>query len=81
MAKISDKTIARWSVMAADWVSAHGRGIGLEAIDTGQLAWSVAHSCGITNEAYQDRTILDAHIQTALEKIFPNAVFKDAKRY
>ena len=51
-------------------------------IVTGRDAWTVAHNSGICRLAYDiSRDITDAHIQTVLEQIFPNAIFKDAKRY
>ena len=50
-------------------------------IKTGRDAWSIAHRAGIVRDAYADREIVDAHIQTALEKIFPNADFLDKKIY
>lgn len=74
MAKISKETIADWTARA-DVV------IDRATVVTGLAAWDMAHKLGFTNEAYKDRDILDAHIQTALEKVFPNAVFKDKKVY
>tara|TARA_R110000868_G_scaffold76760_10_gene220473 strand:- start:610 stop:846 length:237 start_codon:yes stop_codon:yes gene_type:complete len=51
-------------------------------ITTGREAWQIAHRAGIVRHAYDiDRSITDAHVQTALEAIFPYAVFKDKKRY
>ena len=53
-------------------------------IKTGVDAWAVAHKTGMTRTAYdlpRSLGVNDAHIQTVLEAIFPNAVFKDAKRY
>jgi len=59
-----------------------GHGYKREDIKTGVQAWDVAGLAGITKAAYAiDRSIVDAHIQTALGKIFPNAVFRDHKRY
>lgn len=55
-----------------------------EDVKTGRDAWSIAHKAGITRRAYdlpRELGVNDAHIQTALEDIFPNAVFRDAKRY
>lgn len=48
---------------------------------TGKDAWALAHRAGVTQFCYKDRSVVDAHIQTALEQIFPNAVFKDKKVY
>jgi hypothetical protein len=80
MTKFSADTIKRWEQMASDWLAAN-TSIGVGDILTGRDAWTVAHRCGITNEAYKDRSVIDAHIQTALQSIFPNAEFKDKKRY
>lgn len=79
MAKISDETVTRWTDEAQAFLQPHG--LGVDAVLTGRDAWAIAHSVGICREAYKDRDIVDAHIQTALQKVFPNAVFQDAKRY
>jgi hypothetical protein len=69
--------------MAADWLREYSNGsISLPDIKTGVDAWAVAHRSGIVRNAYnQGRDVLDAHIQTILESIMPNAVFLDQKRY
>ena len=65
---------------ADSWLAA--RGYARADIRTGRDAWAVAHGSGITSHAYAlSRDIVDAHVQTALERIFPNAVFRDAKHY
>jgi hypothetical protein len=52
------------------------------SITEGWQAWRVAGKAGVLDDAYSiGRDITDGHVQTALEKIFPCAVFKDAKRY
>lgn len=79
MAKIDAQTVQRWRGMAADFLSDYG--LQCQSILTGRDAWTVAARCGINSEAYRDRSIVDAHIQTALENIFPNATFKDRKVY
>lgn len=84
MAKFDTKTTERWDQKAQAWLDANANGLTrltLAEIMTGIDAWTVAHRSGITQEAYSDRTVTDAHIQTALERIFPNAQFKDVKRY
>lgn len=78
--KIPKETVTKWQEMAQKWLGAH-KSTEPADIKTGQEAWTVAHLSGITREAYEDRAIIDAHIQTALESIFPNAVFKDKKVY
>jgi hypothetical protein len=76
-----------WKERASEWLTDHANKTGhplaaLTDIDRGVDAWTVAHRAGLTREAYaMGRDINDAHIQTALEKIFPNAVFMDKKRY
>lgn len=48
----------------------------------GPDAWTVAHQAGIVRHAYDiGADVTDGHIQTALERVFPNAVFKDKKVY
>ena len=60
----------------------NGRKLTRQDVLTGRDAWNVSHRASITNHAYaQGRDVVDAHIQTALQRVFPNAVFKDAKRY
>lgn len=79
MAKISDATVNGWREKALAYLAPRQHALG--DVTTGRDAWTVAHQCGITGEAYADRTVTDGHIQTALEKIFPNAVFRDKKVY
>jgi hypothetical protein len=58
-------------------------------VDSGSLAWSIASKCGITAYCYGDTSrdlpglpgICDAHIKTALQHIFPNAIFRDKYAY
>jgi hypothetical protein len=69
-----------YTTRADSWLAA--RGNARADIKTGRDAWTVAHGAGITSHAYDlARDITDAHIQTALERVFPHAVFHDAKRY
>lgn len=79
MSKFNAETIDRWATMAADCLGQ--RGYDLYDVKFGSEAWSVAHTAGITKEAYEDRSVVDAHIVSALRKIFPNAVFKDKYIY
>lgn len=58
----------------------------LESVEIGADAWTVLHKSGayraIGDEypsGYPDYS--DGHLQTALEGIFPNVVFRDKKRY
>lgn len=77
--KFDAATVNRWTCMAEDYLS--GRDMFREGILTGRDAWEVAHRAGITREAYGDREVTDGHIQTALERVFPNAIFQDRKVY
>ena len=72
--------IPEWQQRAQSWL--FERDLLCSDVTTGVDAWTVAHSTGITREAYSiDRSVVDAHIQTALKQIFPNAVFKDRPHY
>lgn len=78
--RIDANTIQAWRGKAERLCAEYN--LTLADIKTGREAWGAAHKAGITSEAYaMGRDIHDAHIQTALERIFPNAVFRDAKRY
>lgn len=80
MAKFDKETIERWRGMARDWMHVNCEFEPMSVL-AGRDAWAVAARCGITREAYADRSATDGHIQTALEKIFPNVVFRDKKVY
>lgn len=77
--KFDKATVNRWSVMAADYLGRNG--YDLDDVKTGVDAWEIAHRVGITREAYEDHSVVDAHIKTALKVIFPEAVFKDRYTY
>lgn len=79
MRKFDRAKVAEWRGRVEAVLSATGKT--LEDVKVGRDAWYIAHYCGITTEAFSDRTVLDAHIQTALQEIFPKAVFRDRKRY
>ena len=72
--------IKRWQDRVNEYLMLTS-GVTSEAIYEGAMAWNVAHKCGITEEAYADRSVVDAHIVTALRQIFPNAVFKNKYHY
>lgn len=80
MQRISKETVEVWRKTATEYL-AKNCNLTPQSISTGRGAWTIAHNCGITREAYNDRAITDGHIQTALEAIFPNAVFRDKKVY
>lgn len=50
-------------------------------VTTGSLAWNLFYFCRWHQVYDEDRSITDAHIKTALQKVFPNAVFKDKYQY
>ena len=79
MAKIDALKIADWLVLADNFCrdKPYRRG----DVKLGSDAWAIANVSGILSDAYTDRAIVDAHIQTALQSVFPNVTFKDAKRY
>jgi hypothetical protein len=79
MPKIDALKVADWQVMADNFCrdKPYRRG----DVKLGSDAWAIANMCGILRDAYADRSVVDAHIQTAFAVVFPNAVFKDAKRY
>lgn len=78
-----EKHRAEYHRMAAGWLRNHLNGTAqLSDVETGIDAWTIAHRSGIVRHAYaQGRDVVDAHIQTMLESIMPNAVFNDPKRY
>lgn len=54
----------------------------VEIVKTGSTAWEIAHRSGAARFCYDlSRDVYDAHIKTALAKIFPNAVFADKYHY
>ena len=79
MTRFNAQTIAQWTDLATAWLAPHN--LTPAAILTGRDAWTVAARCGINDHAYSDRTVTDGHIQTALQSVFPNAVFEDRKVY
>jgi hypothetical protein len=82
MAKFDSETIARWTKMADAWLDSNPFGvIDRDKVLIGANAWRVAHQSGISEEAYSDRSVVDAHIVTALKQVFPNAEFKDTYSY
>ena len=80
MAKFDNDTINRWTEKAQRYII-DNHGITLEGVKLGFDAWAIAHEAGIIAEAYEDRSVVDAHIVTALKLIFPNALFKDKYTY
>jgi hypothetical protein len=73
--------LSSYTILVEYWLKDHAK-VTRHDVKTGRDAWAVAHRAGIVTAAYDvGRDVVDAHIQTALQRIFPNAVFKDAKRY
>lgn len=81
MPRIPSSTIARWTAQADAFLASLTPPITRDQVSTGADAWNVAHRTGMCREAYEDRDIVDAHIKTALQTVFPQAVFKDKYRY
>lgn len=87
MAFISNEQIEEFRKLATEWLA--DKGLTPEQIETGSNAWSVAVRSGITDICYGNSAkdepgipgCVDAHIKTALTKIFPNAIFKDKYQY
>lgn len=77
--KFDTETLARWNKTVAEYVKDEGYDI--SDVKTGAHAWIIAHKTYIAREAYEDSSVVDAHIKTALQKIFPKAVFKDTYSY
>lgn len=78
--KISPTTIAEWQQIITLWMlSGTKEKLTPKDVLLGRDAWTIAHRAGITQLAYKDPSIHDAHIQTALQKIFPNVKFLDKK--
>ena len=77
MARFDSNTVRIWCNQADQWISKNSGITDRDHVTQGVDAWAIAHRAGITQEAYQDRNVTDAHIVTALKKIFPNAVFTD----
>ena len=81
MAKFDTATVTRWASMAETFLQRAGDPGTTKDIFLGAEAWTIAHLSGITSEAYDDRSVTDAHIVTALKQIFPSANFKDRYSY
>lgn len=84
--RISPEYIDKFRKLATDYLAPLG--YTLADCKLGVDAWTIAHNSGITELCYgntakdiPDMGVNDAHIQTALQSIFPNCVFRDAKRY
>lgn len=77
--KISQDKVETYRKQVSQWLALNAPDLTSEAVNTGLLAWAVAHRAGIVSDAYAiSRDVYDSHIQTALKRIFPNAVFKDS---
>lgn len=81
MAKINAEIRTQWVELIKPWLAE--RKLTIEDIKTGGDAWAVwIRAVNNPLNVYRNMPdVFDGHIQTALETIFPNAVFKDAKRY
>lgn len=87
MALIGPEYIEQFRKLASDWLAE--RNLNCDMVKSGSDAWAVAHRAGITDICYGNTAkdlpgidgCVDAHIKTALQKIFPNAVFSDKYQY
>jgi hypothetical protein len=79
--KFDTATVKRWATMAETFLERAGDPGTTKDVYLGAEAWTIAHLSGITSEAYADRSVMDAHIVTALQQIFPRANFKDRYSY
>lgn len=80
--KIPSSTITEWQQIVAVWMLSNTKNkLSPKDVFLGRDAWTIAHRSGILELTYKDPTIHDAHIQTALQKIFPNVKFLDKKVY
>ena len=78
--RIPTNMIDKFRSDAAAYLQA--RGFTPEQVVTGSDAWALAHWTRFASDCYDiSRDITDAHIKTALAKVFPNAVFKDKYHY
>lgn len=94
MALISVEHIENFKSLAVEWLAdgskfADGKGRTLADVKTGRDAWHIASRAGITDICYGNTAkdlpgipdCHDAHIKTALAKVFPNAEFADKYSY
>ncbi len=72
--------IPAWSARALAWLQSQRPELTLADVRAPGDAWMIAHKAGFWKEA-NDAGVNDGPIQTALERIFPNVTFNDAKRY
>lgn len=79
--RIPTATVQQWAERADQWLATNAPNLSRADITTGRDAWGIAHRTGVVTDAYRMPDIHDAHIQTALQRIFPAAAFRDAKRY
>ena len=87
MVLINDEYIDQFRTLASNWLEE--RNLTREDVKTGSDAWIVAHRAGITDICYGNTAkdlpgidgCVDAHIKTALVKVFPNVEFKDKYSY
>ena len=72
--KVNPEMLERWEKYSELYCRDFGKTC--DDVKTGLQAWNIAHALGIPKEAYHvDDSINDAHIETALGRIFKNAIF------
>lgn len=87
MALIGAEYIEQFKSLADIWLAE--RDLSRGQVTAGTDAWHIAFKAGITDICYGNTSkdlpgienCVDAHIQTALQKVFPNVVFRDKKVY
>lgn len=82
--RIEQKHLDLIASLGADYLARHG--YTFTDVKTGIDAWHVLHKSGAYRAIGDDFTggypdYKDAHFQTALARLMPNAIFKDAKVY
>ena len=77
--RATPEMLARWRKYCALYVHDLGHGQTVDDVTSGACAWMIAHKVDIPREAYHVG-MNDAHIATALRRIFPNATFTGKER-
>lgn len=85
--RIDSEYVEEFRKLAQNYLDQYG--YKLSDVESGADAWTIAHRAGITEICYGNTAkdlpgiigCVDAHIKTALSRIFPNAVFHDKYGY
>lgn len=79
MTKILSEDVEDFRVQAVGYLAL--RGFQINDVKHGSDAWVIAHQTGFASQCYEQADVTDAHIVTAMKKVFPNVVFKDRYSY